>query len=526
MKTLFLIALTFSTWAFGETHFTNKEFLSLNADQKMKVVDAYKDFLREASTNTKLGEFASFRFSLISEAFASGNFDCFYAGWPSQSVRSGGKKLCTTPVRGNPDYPRQASSCGANSLLCQPAIFGSGLCVSVANQKLRNSAFAQCEKKFSDNGRTTADVVRELSPPDQRADLNELISVSENICANGLQAGTNMCSRLKNQLISIRSQLPAASAPQSTPLPTSQTTLINVAETATRITSTRIEPRAEDCDPNTPGIQTVPPQQIARVEPQSRPQPLSVVASSGRIRGVSCARRAPTQRSMEDMTTYLRTNNISIVSGTVTDIRHLQRFVDDFEKFPPAVREEMKRKGSEIRLIVGNGVSEDPSWARESARSNRPGDFNITHDGRDWSNVGGAGGFLGIPKTPTRLVINKNYESALPSVLLHEYAHTMDRMYGEYAISRSRIWQNTLASEPRARDFLSSLCADNYCNDPAHGEEAFAELFANYHACPETKANLETYMPKVARFFERMTNVRDLLDGRINFSDRAPASSR
>ncbi len=222
MKILLFIALTFSTIAYGNSTLTLKDFSALNVEQRSKVLEAYKDFLREYSKTTINGKFAGARFSIFAEAFASGNFDCFYAGWPSQSVRSGGKRLCTSPQRGNPDYSRLASSCGSNSLLCQPAIFGSGLCVSAATQKLRNSAFAQCESKFRDAGRTTADVVRELSPPEQRADLDELITTGQDICARGLQKGTAMCSRLVSKLIAIKNQLPAQTqtvGPQTNPAP-------------------------------------------------------------------------------------------------------------------------------------------------------------------------------------------------------------------------------------------------------------------------------------------------------------------
>ena len=39
------------------------------------------------------------RFSLFEEAIASGNYDCFFAGWPSTLVKSGGKRYCQNPSR-------------------------------------------------------------------------------------------------------------------------------------------------------------------------------------------------------------------------------------------------------------------------------------------------------------------------------------------------------------------------------------------------------------------------------------------
>jgi Mlc titration factor MtfA (ptsG expression regulator) len=136
----------------------------------------------------------------------------------------------------------------------------------------------------------------------------------------------------------------------------------------------------------------------------------------------------------------------------------------------------------------------------------------------------GSGGFLGNPSTPTRIVVNRTYETNFTNIFLHEHAHTLDRMHGEYSITRSRQWREALARDTRAQQFLQGLCADNYCANAAHPEESFAELFAYFYGCAETRAHLTEVMPNVARLLERMTNVRALLDGRINLSAGPPAA--
>lgn len=549
MKIAILFILTFSFQVFGKSTITAKDFASMNTDQKVKVIEAYKEFLSEYSKTTTLGDFASHHFSIFSEAFASGNFDCFYAGWPSRTVPQGGKRLCTTPVRGNPDYNRLASGCGANSLLCQPALFGSGLCVSIATKSLRNSAFAQCETKFREAGRTVADIVRGISSSEERTELDDLIRVGQDICDRGLQARTNMCRRLVEKLIAVKNELPAQSetrspeqpqtpaqtthrppqgspeqaapeqtAPEQTPDQTAPEarSLEVAAQTAVEVTSGGIGPEQIDCDPNTPGIQTEPPVRRAEVSVPSQVQ--TIIPNS--MDRVFCARpeiQGP-GRPMSEMQSYLAQNNIRIVHGT-PDQKHVERFIEDFSKFPQVLREEMHRRGSRIHLIVGEGVSQDPSWSAEAARGHGDG-WEQTTDGRSWARVSGSGGYLGNPSTPTRIVINQTYSGRQSNIFLHEYAHTMDRMYGEYSITRSRIWQRTLASDTNKDAFLQRLCPNNYCNNPQHPEESFAELFAYYHSCPESRAHLQRYMPNVSRLFERMTTVRALLDGRINLADR------
>lgn len=473
-----------------------KEFDGLNFDQQVQVVEAYREFLRINSEKTEAGKFSSFRFSSFSEAWAAGNFDCFYAGWPSRSsAKPGGGRLCISPMTGNPDYRALASSCGSNSLLCQPAIFGSGLCVSVATAAQKNSAFAQCEQKFRDAGRTSADVVRELNTPEKRAELEELMQVSERVCRDGFQPG--ICNKLRDKIAAIKD----AGGP----------TLMSAVQTAMTVTDTGVTPGQPDCDPNTPGVQTTPPVR----------SPVISQTPSNRIirRGCPHPPLSGAAPAESEILSQLAANNITVVAGRISDTRYLSRFLEDFNRFPAPLREEMKRNGSRVNLIFGRGVSEDPSWATEAARAANPNDWKNTHDGRPWSEVPGSGGALGSNPSPTRIVVNRLYEGhGSSNLFLHEYGHTLDSMYGEHAITASAPWQQALARDPRSHDFIQAICG-NYCNDTTHPEEAFAELFAYYHACTETNNHMKQFLPNIAQFFDRLTNVRDLLDGKLNMGD-------
>ena len=479
------------------------EFEAMSVDQQAQVLTVYKNFLRDNSDQSEMGNFSSVRFSFFEDAYATGNLDCFYAGWPSRSSpKRGGGRLCTSPRNGNPDYRAMASSCSSSELLCQPLIFGSGFCVSVATPALRNSAFKQCEKRFESSGRTMADVVRELNMPAKRAELQELVNTSEQICRTGFQARTTMCNRLKNQIAAVKRQVDQA-APVSP-------TLRSVAGLVAGVVSNPVIPAPVDCDPNTPGIQTEPPVRTI-LQPPPRRRVAEAVTAPGVIRRQYCPRpEIASPRPLAEMMPVLAQNNVHIVHGT-PDARHIQRFLEDFNRFPPSLRSEMSQRGSQINLVVGDGVSQDPSWAAEAARGRGRG-WSETTDGRSWATVMGSGGFLGNPRTPTRIVVNRTYNATgVTNIFLHEYAHTMDRMYGEFSITRSRIYQNAMAQDTRSNEFIQAICGA-YCNNPDHPEEAFAELFAYYHACPATNTQMKELMPNMSRLFENMTTVREMLD--------------
>ncbi len=507
MKALLLITLIFLSHAHAETSISMDEFESMSIEQQSEVLTIYKNFLRENSAKSEMGNFSSLRFSFIEKAFATGNLDCFYAGWPSRSTpKRGGGRLCTSPRNGNPDYRTAAAACSASELLCQPLIFGTGFCVSVATPVLRNSAFSQCERRFASSGRTMADVVRELNMPAKRAELQELVNTSNQICRDGFQARSTMCTRLKNQILAVKRQVDSAPV---------AATVVRAADIAIEaLTRGSIEPDAEDCDPNTPGIQLRPPMPQKVLLPPPRAAIARALPRDGILRRETCERPViPSPRPLTEMLPILRQNRIRVVSGTPQP-QHIQRFLEDFNKFPQSLRNEMFQRGSQINLIVGQGVSEDPSWAAEAANGNGANWIN-TPDGRAWSTVMGSGGYLGRPRTPTRIVVNRAYtEAGSTNTFLHEYAHTMDRMYGEFSITRSPIYQQAKNKDARAQEFIQAICGD-YCNNPAHPEEAFAELFAYYHACPATNTQMKEVMPNLSALFESITTVRELLDRRV-----------
>lgn len=244
MKIILFLSLLFTAKGSAKPMLSMKEFDRLNIEQQVEVIAAYKEFLRETSLQTELDTFSTFRFSFITKAMASGEFDCFHAGWPSRSSLVSGKRLCLSSVTANPDYRLHASRCGQNSLLCQPLIFGSGICVNVSTSALKNSAFSQCETRFRDSGRSLADVAAELNSFEKRAELEEFVGVSERICREGFQQA--LCNRLREKILATKSQ-----AVNDDP------TLLATAQTAVEVTQARVGP-VVDCDSKTPGIQRSP----------------------------------------------------------------------------------------------------------------------------------------------------------------------------------------------------------------------------------------------------------------------------
>lgn len=145
------------------------------------------------------------KLSLFEEAYAAGNYDCFFAGWPSKLVKSGTKKLCQSPSRGNAEY--QSGSCGKGQLQCQPLMFGQGLCVSFSSSQDKQLAFSTCESKFKKKG--NYDFLKSLKNEEKTA-LKELSVLAHDICETGkvgVQKSKPMCksllSKFKNGLEAI-----------------------------------------------------------------------------------------------------------------------------------------------------------------------------------------------------------------------------------------------------------------------------------------------------------------------------------
>lgn len=137
------------------------------------------------------------RFSLFEEAIASGNYDCFFAGWPSTLVKSNGKRLCVNPASGNSEY--QKGSCKNGQLQCQPVIFGKGICVGFASPKDKQMAFASCDAKFKQ--KSNYDFLKTMSA-DEKAALKEVSSLAHKVCVDGsvgVQKSKPMCKSLMSK---------------------------------------------------------------------------------------------------------------------------------------------------------------------------------------------------------------------------------------------------------------------------------------------------------------------------------------
>lgn len=143
---------------------------------------------------TKRGQEFLLKLSLFEEAYASGNYDCFFAGWPSKLVKSGGKKLCQSPSRGNAEY--ENGSCKQGQMQCQPLMFGKGVCVGFSSSSQKQLAFSSCEKKFKAKG--SYDFLKTLSPEEKTA-LKEISVLAHDICEKGsvgVQKSKPMCKSL------------------------------------------------------------------------------------------------------------------------------------------------------------------------------------------------------------------------------------------------------------------------------------------------------------------------------------------
>jgi hypothetical protein len=231
MRFIFALMLLVFSWSSKAGLVSFQEFKQLSLPQQALVIKAYQNFLHdyqkdELELYSSAQETSRFLGELISPAYAAEKMNCFYAGWPSQqvtvSVQGQKKTLCTSPANKNPDYQKLANSCGKNSLLCQPALFGKGLCVSTATRELRNLAFSQCEKKFKTSGRTLEYVASELVKADMQSVGDELFSYVHEICEKGkFQSKTPMCTNLKNKVAEIQEMVvkPKVSEPVANKIP-------------------------------------------------------------------------------------------------------------------------------------------------------------------------------------------------------------------------------------------------------------------------------------------------------------------
>jgi hypothetical protein len=197
---------------------------------------------------------------------------------------------------------------------------------------------------------------------------------------------------------------------------------------------------------------------------------------------VSCP--VPTKVASYDRSAYPEI--LLVTSGVLAS--HINQFLFEYEKIPGPLRSEMREIGGRTHLISGTGVTADPTWDRA---------LSLTRDGRGWDNVVGSSGFPYL-QYPTRVVVNRLYEGhGSVNVVLHEHGHSLDSNYETRGISNTSEWQELISDAP-VKNLLHALCG-TYCSENA--VEAFAELFAYYHACDKSRNYLEEKAPAAANFF-------------------------
>ncbi len=221
--------------------------------------------------------------------------------------------------------------------------------------------------------------------------------------------------------------------------------------------------------------------------------------SASRVKCPKASDVVPEGKTLEDYRPFFSANKI--IPMTELTVNYVEQFKSHFEKFPLNLRQELIKAGNKIHIMEGSGVTVDPTWI--------PSD-QLTFDGRPWSEVPGGGGSTarGYQKTPTRIVINHLYENHGSSdMFLHEHGHSLDSIKSLHGISNSSVWSDLLASQEGSTKFLDDICGD-YCTNNI--EEGFAELFANYHGCEETRVQMEREVPRIAEFFRRFNSTKNL----------------
>ncbi len=222
------------------------------------------------------------------------------------------------------------------------------------------------------------------------------------------------------------------------------------------------------------------------------------VFAAQRIKCPQASAEVPSGKTIADYETFFTQNKI--VPKTNLTVNYVEQFKNEFAKFPASLHAELMKAGNKINLMEGSGVTVDPTWIPTDEK---------TFDGRPWSEVPGGGGSTarGYRKTPTRIVINNFYSHhGAVNLFLHEHGHSLDSINSQHGISHSKVWTDLLA-ETGVHAFMTDVCG-TYCTENV--EEGFAELFANFHACPESRTQLETELPKVAEFFTRLTTTKNI----------------
>lgn len=510
-----------------------QEFQKLSLEQQVEVLIEYKKFVSEFKEFELEDKVSLFSFDLFTKAWASGNFSCFYAGWPSETRKvTSTRTVCTNPANVNSHYKKvsQDNKCKGTEMACNPVLFGTGLCVSTATQTLRNRAFAQCEQKFVSEGRSLSEVAQAIASGTQGAEAEEMFALVNNVCSKGFQSSTAMCRNLEKRVAQIQEAIPETPvAPKTAERPQAdkaKSATAKAAEADTKekmknevivssggkavesdeerkalITAVQGAEEIQDAVQHTHGPECEE-SHGARQPAQSKPKP-PVPDSMKKVR---CEKPQPRSqdRSPQELERILRENNVKITTAPISDVNLVWDFVAQMELFPESLRRELASAGAKIHIFEDNeqysGVTADPSWRSKSLVEAK--------DGRRWASIPGSGGFVpnGYAAVPTRIVLNKLHKGhGATHLFLHEHAHTLNTRFGANKPLHSSSEFKALKQNPNWREFMKNLCVKDYCaNDD---EEAFAELFAYYHGCDASRQHLEKHLPEVAEYFRNLTTL-------------------
>lgn len=204
---IFILSFIFSSKGFTQSF----RWSELRFEDKKELVQSLKDF---HTSYTKDHDFFISKtyphfFSLINHAYASTGYNCFYAGWPSETVNFNGKELCTSPKNKNAWYQETyLNSCESSQLLCNPLLFGEGLCVEGKTRTQRIYSYSNCEKLFKKNKRSLKDVINKIDESKElQQKFSESLATAQNVCFDsGYQAKTGMCKILMQRLSEIDGQ--------------------------------------------------------------------------------------------------------------------------------------------------------------------------------------------------------------------------------------------------------------------------------------------------------------------------------
>ena len=535
MKKLILVLTAFISMSASAQFLTYQEFSRMTEWQKVEVLKEYKNFLADQKIPLGDDEKTVTMISFIDEAIAAGDFNCFFAGWPSQLRTSGGRKVCTSPANSNPSYKSQASQCSSGQMLCQPILFGDVGCIPAATKAQKNMAFASCDRKFKASGKTIADVVKDLSSADKSAAADEVFSLVSSVCTSGPQAVKPMCRNLQNKVAALKSARPAVVAvapvekPEDKPAPAQQGPAGPKAD--------------EETDGETPVAADAPakPNEVVAAVGAATAG-LAALANAGNIpcdedgistdpskfKKLSCP-HAPVEglgASLEELEPDLTKYGIEMVGDSSPSPENVRQFIAEVKKFPESLFQELKDKGAKIRIFEGEGVTVDKTFPLQIANAGVAFANRQVASTEGWDKIPGSGGSVAPEgaKEPTRIAVNHLYDRhGSSNLVLHEHAHNLDSIYGRHTISNSAIWHQMFSGpdKDKIQTLLTAICSNNYCSGEGKTDdekreaamaEGFAELFAYYHSCDKAKESVKRFVPDLAEFFEKLKNVKEFVE--------------